>query len=343
MPRSRPLNSTPGATCTISTRCHRSRNRPSTSPSPVAALRRLPEGRGLVPAAHPAAGAARPAAGPARPPPRRSTRPAATPATATGAGGSSPARRRRAPPRFLVPPVGLADLGRRPADRGTARRPDLARHRRLSPQMLGYAVEFHKKFAIPLGSFCFVLLGIALALKYPRGGIGLVIGASLVIFLGFYILLIGGENVAKKGYLESGAGHPGPADPASPCSACWPLQGANREMGSTRSGGMLQGLFGWLRRVRTAAMKCLRRARPLRGPPVDERPSCCRCSACRRSPRSSTSRNASASSADRRHSARTTSSWARRISSRRRWRCSFRRRCSSAPSSRSTPWGVTTS
>src|SRR5690606_20218457 len=46
-----------------------------------------------------------------------------------------------------------------------------------------YDVEYHKKFAIPLGSICFVLVGVALALKFPGSGIGLVIGGSLLIFL----------------------------------------------------------------------------------------------------------------------------------------------------------------
>ena len=50
------------------------------------------------------------------------------------------------------------------------------------------ALTFLVMFAIPLASFGFVLVAMALALKYPRSGIGLVIGGSLVIFLGFYIL-----------------------------------------------------------------------------------------------------------------------------------------------------------
>ena len=65
-------------------------------------------------------------------------------------------------------------------------------------QMLIYQVEFHQKFAVPLSSFCFVLIGMALALKYPGSGIGLVIGGSLVIFLGFYIMLHGGEGIAQR-------------------------------------------------------------------------------------------------------------------------------------------------
>ena len=175
------------------------------------------------------------------------------PATATQEPRPVPVQRPGAPagtpPRFLVPPV----VSPTSSDGLPTSAPLASQTSRAVAnyhlQMLGYAVEFHKKFAIPLGSFCFVLLGIALALKYPRGGIGLVIGASLIIFLGFYILLIGGENVAKKGYLSPALAIQGPLILFTVLGLL-AVQGANREMGSTRSGSVLQGLFGWLRRIR---------------------------------------------------------------------------------------------
>lgn len=111
-----------------------------------------------------------------------------------------------------------------------------------------FDVEYHKKFAIPLASFCFVLLGVALALKYPRSGIGLVIGASLLIFMTFYVLLIGGENVANKGYIAPVTAMHGPL-------VLFTLLGlvavyaANREMGTARSGGVVDALFGFVRRL----------------------------------------------------------------------------------------------
>ncbi len=171
------------------------------------------------------------------------------PATAEPRPVAVPGATPGSPPRFLMPPVvqpGSADgLPTSATLAGQTTRGITNYHL----QMLGYAVEFHKKFAIPLGSFCFVLLGIALALKYPRGGIGLVIGASLVIFLGFYILLIGGENVAKKGYLTPFVAIQGPLVLFTLVGLV-AVQSANREMGSVRSGGLLQGLFSWLRRWR---------------------------------------------------------------------------------------------
>src|SRR5690606_25971864 len=45
-----------------------------------------------------------------------------------------------------------------------------------------YAVEYHKKFAIPFACIVFVLIGAPLAVRFPRGGVGMVIAFSLVIF-----------------------------------------------------------------------------------------------------------------------------------------------------------------
>lgn len=60
------------------------------------------------------------------------------------------------------------------------------------------AVELHKKFAISIACTVFVLVGAPVALRFPRGGVGLVIGVSLVIFGIYYIGLIAGETLADK-------------------------------------------------------------------------------------------------------------------------------------------------
>ena len=87
--------------------------------------------------------------------------------------------------------------------------------------MRKYQVEYHQKFAVPLSSFCFVLIGMALALKYPGSGIGLVIGGSLVIFLGFYIMLQGGKGIAAAGHVDPAVAMYAPLC-CSPSSGCWP-------------------------------------------------------------------------------------------------------------------------
>ncbi len=59
-----------------------------------------------------------------------------------------------------------------------------------------YQIEIHKKFAIAAACLVFVLIGAPIALRFPRGGVGLVIGASVLIFGFYYIGLIGGETLA---------------------------------------------------------------------------------------------------------------------------------------------------
>jgi lipopolysaccharide export system permease protein len=63
------------------------------------------------------------------------------------------------------------------------------------------AVELHKKFAISVACAVFVLVGAPIALRFPRGGVGLVIGASLVIFGIYYVGLIAGEALADRNLL----------------------------------------------------------------------------------------------------------------------------------------------
>jgi len=64
-----------------------------------------------------------------------------------------------------------------------------------------YEVEIHKKFSLAVACVVFVLLGAPIALRFPRGGVGLVIGASLAVFALYYICLIAGESMADDGVL----------------------------------------------------------------------------------------------------------------------------------------------
>ncbi len=64
-----------------------------------------------------------------------------------------------------------------------------------------YDVEIQKKFALAVACVVFVLLGAPIALRFPRGGVGLVIGVSLGVFGLYYVGLIAGETMADKGYL----------------------------------------------------------------------------------------------------------------------------------------------
>ncbi len=64
-----------------------------------------------------------------------------------------------------------------------------------------YEVEIHKKFSLAVACIVFVLLGAPIALRFPRGGVGLVIGASLGVFALYYVCLIAGESMADDGVL----------------------------------------------------------------------------------------------------------------------------------------------
>ena len=61
-----------------------------------------------------------------------------------------------------------------------------------------YLVEIHKKLAIAGACFVFALLGIPVALRFPRGGAGLVIGVGVLVFAVYYIGLIAGEDLGDR-------------------------------------------------------------------------------------------------------------------------------------------------
>jgi lipopolysaccharide export system permease protein len=69
--------------------------------------------------------------------------------------------------------------------------------------MNSYGVEIHKKFALAVACFVFVLLGAPIALRFPRGGVGLTIGVSLFVFALYYVCLIAGESIAKRGMMPA--------------------------------------------------------------------------------------------------------------------------------------------
>ena len=123
-----------------------------------------------------------------------------------------------------------------------------------------YAVEVHKKWAISLACISFVIIGVVLALRFPRGGIGLVIGAGLLVFSVHYIGLTAGESLADRGHV-------------SPWVAMWSpnivltilgvlgLLRVSRESGSTRGGDFQEVIDG----VRHLFRKLRRRLREARG------------------------------------------------------------------------------
>ena len=65
-----------------------------------------------------------------------------------------------------------------------------------------FEVEVHKKWAISFACISFVIIGIVMALRFPRGGIGLVIGGGLLVFSVHYVGLTAGESLADRGFVS---------------------------------------------------------------------------------------------------------------------------------------------
>jgi lipopolysaccharide export system permease protein len=118
-----------------------------------------------------------------------------------------------------------------------------------------FAVEVHKKYSISFACISFVIVGIVLAVRFPRGGIGLVIGGALLMFSVHYVGLTMGESLADRGRM-------------SPWLAMWMpnivlttlgiigLIVVSRESGSTRGGDWQEVLEG----IRHLWRRVLRRA-----------------------------------------------------------------------------------
>lgn len=62
-----------------------------------------------------------------------------------------------------------------------------------------YEIEINKKFSLAAACLIFCIVAPPIALRFPRGGVGLVIGVSLAVFAMYYVGLIGGEAAANKG------------------------------------------------------------------------------------------------------------------------------------------------
>lgn len=114
-----------------------------------------------------------------------------------------------------------------------------------------YSVEVHKKFAIPFACIIFVLIGAPLAVRFPRGGVGMVIAASLTIFAIYYMSLIGGESLGDRGRIAPFWG-PWAPNLLFGAIAVWALSRIGRETATSRGGGWddmwqsTRGLFSGL-------------------------------------------------------------------------------------------------
>ena len=156
------------------------------------------------------------------------------------------------PEQLQRPKLPLAQRGTLPLSRWTEVASAADRVREADRRADRFAVEVHKKWAISMACITFVIIGVVLALRFPRGGIGLVIGGGTLIFAIHYIGLTAGESLADRGHV-------------APWFAMWApnialtvlgLLGVlwvSRQSGSTRGGDLrevIDGLGHLLRRLR---------------------------------------------------------------------------------------------
>jgi len=117
-----------------------------------------------------------------------------------------------------------------------------------------YLVEVHKKWAISVACLVFTIVGIPMALRFPRGGMGLVIGGGLSVFSVYYVGLIAGEGLGNKGIVPPWQAMWAPDIIFAIVGLLWLLR-INKESGSTRGGDLAElweNLTGRFRRRKAA-------------------------------------------------------------------------------------------
>jgi len=80
-------------------------------------------------------------------------------------------------------------------------RTQIERRASLAKQIDRYLVEIHKKYSIPFACIVFILIGVPLALRTGQG-MAMAIGLSMVVFVVYYVSLIGGEKLADRALLS---------------------------------------------------------------------------------------------------------------------------------------------
>ena len=111
---------------------------------------------------------------------------------------------RRRAVQSISPGAAVSVLARDPVTQSVvvSNRANASRTEALEARVDQYRVELHKKWAIAFACLVFTLIGPPLALRFPRGGVGMVIGMSTGIFAIYWIGLIAGEALADRRIAE---------------------------------------------------------------------------------------------------------------------------------------------
>ncbi len=65
-----------------------------------------------------------------------------------------------------------------------------------------FTVDIYKKYSIPAASLAFILIGAPLGILARRGGMGVAISISILLFIVYWAFLIGGEDLSDRGMLS---------------------------------------------------------------------------------------------------------------------------------------------
>ncbi len=63
-------------------------------------------------------------------------------------------------------------------------------------------VEWHKKFSLAAVCFIFAFVGIPIGMMTRTSGVGMAFTVSSVVYILYYMMLIGGEDLANRGYIS---------------------------------------------------------------------------------------------------------------------------------------------
>lgn len=65
-----------------------------------------------------------------------------------------------------------------------------------------FQIEIYKKYSIPAASLAFILIGAPLGILSRKGGMGIAISISILLFIIYWAFLIGGEDMADRGIVS---------------------------------------------------------------------------------------------------------------------------------------------
>lgn len=72
----------------------------------------------------------------------------------------------------------------------------------MQSQLLNYQVEVQKKYALAFACFVFFIIGAPIGMMTKTSGIGVAFSMSSLIFLTFYVMIVGGEELADRAILS---------------------------------------------------------------------------------------------------------------------------------------------